>query len=251
MKKLIVFLLILLLVSLLTLPTFAFFVAVRDELTLPQFPSDTGEYTWQIADGTDAGGVSYYLWCKESVSQSSIPSAATVATTLGFAENADAVVLLVRLVGSTYYYDMYTYGAAEKIFTDSAVDRILDDPDVYDKLKSGDISGGSLDFFNLCTEQILYVEERTAARNAARPWRILCISLIIGVLTGGFTALGIVLHYRRKKRGASYPLDRYAKLHLTLREDRFVGSYVTRTRIQSSSSSGGRSGGGGSHRGGR
>lgn len=251
MKKLIVLSLILLLACLLTLPTFAYYVNVRDELAVAQSPLGPDVYTYTVADGTDAGGVSYYLWCKKATSKSDLPSASSVASALGFHIQQDAVVLLVRQVGSIYYYDMYTYGAAEEIFTDSAVDRILDDPDVYDKLKSGDISGGSLDFFNLCTEQILYVEERTAARNAARPWRILCISLIIGVLTGGFTALGIVLHYHRKKRGSSYPLDRYAKLHLTLREDRFVGSYVTRTRIQSSSSGGGRSGGGGSHRGGR
>ena len=249
MKKSITFLLSLFLITLLTLPAFAFTITVRDELSTPQFPTDTGEYTWQVADGTDAGGVAYYLWCKTSVSQSSAPSATTVATTLGFAESKDAVVLVVRLVGSTYYYDMYTYGAANDYFSDAAVDRILDNTEVYNKLKSGDISGGAFAFFNLCTDVIYYEVEQQAAYEAAAPLRALRSGLLVGVLAGGFTALGIFLSYRRKKRGSSYPLEHYANLNLTLREDRFVGSFVTRTRIQSNSS-GGKSGGGG-HRGGR
>ena len=252
MKKVITLTLVLLLLLLLTLPTLAYHVNVRDELTKQGSTPGPDGYTYTVADGTDANGVAYYLWSKQASSRSDLPSPAAVASTLGFPEDSDAVVLLVRQVGSTYYYDMYTYGAAEDIFTDTVVNQILDDEHVYSKLKSGDITGGSLDFFNLCTDQILYVAEREAAREAARPLRIALFALVTGVLAGGFTALGIALHYRRKKRGSSYPLDRYAKLNLTLREDRFVGSFVTRTRIQSNSGSGGgRSGGGGSHRGGR
>ena len=250
MKKLITCILILTLICLFTIPAFAYQVTVRDELAQSDNPLGPDCYTYTVADGTDAGGVAYYLWSKRSDSKSDLPSAATVARTLGFAENNAAVVLLVRQIGTGYFYDMYTYGAANDIFSDAVVDRILDNADVYSKLKSGDISGGAFDFFNLCTEQILQAAEKEAAREAAKPLRMLRFSLIVGVLAGGFTALGITLCYRRKKRGSSYPLDRYAKLNLTLREDRFVGSFVTRTRIQSSNGSGGR-GGGGSHRGGR
>ncbi len=249
MKKLLTCTLILLLTALLTVPTFAYHVTARDELTNPNNPLGAETYTYTVADGTDAGGVAYYLWSKKAASKSDLPSESTVASVLGFSENADAVVLLVRLVGTTYYYDMYTFGAANDIFSDDAVNTILDNTDVYRKLKSGDVSGGSLDFFNLCTDLILYEAEREAAYEAAKPFRILRLSLIVAVLAGGLTALGITLHYRRKKRGSSYPLDRYARLNLTLREDRFVGSFVTRTRIQSSSGSKGSSGG--SHRGGR
>jgi hypothetical protein len=46
-------------------------------------------------------------------------------------------------------------------------------------------------------------------------------------------------------------LDRYARLQLTAREDRFVGSFVTRTRIQKNNGSRGSRGGGGGRRGGR
>ena len=251
MKKTVIFALILLLLALLTLPAFAYQVTVRDELTEPATPSEPQSYIYTVADGTDAGGIAYYLWSKKATSKSDLPTESTVAATLGFSGSDDAVVLLVRQVGTTYYYDMYTYGAANDIFSDAAVNQILDNGGVYSKLKGGDISGGALDFFNLCTEQILYVAEKEAAREASKPFRILLLSLIVGVLAGGFTTLGIALHYRRKKRGSSYPLDRYARLNLTLREDRFVGSFVTRTRIQSNNGGGGKSGGGGGHRGGR
>ena len=249
MKKIAIFTLILLLLALLTTPAFAYQVTVRDELSATGTPTGAEIYTYTVADGTDAGGVAYYLWSKKAASKGSLPTDSAVAATLGFSEDSAAVVLLVRQVGTTYYYDMYTYGAANDIFSDAAVNQILDNTGVYSKLKGGDISGGAFDFFNLCTEQILYVAEKEAAREATKPFRVLLFSLIIGALAGGFTALGIALHYRRKKRGSSYPLDRYARLNLTLHEDRFVGSFVTRTRIQSNNSSGG--GGGGGHRGGR
>ena len=248
MKKIITCALILLLTAFLTIPAYAYHITVRDELTNPD--NQAGSEIRTVADGTDAGGVTYYLWSKKASSKADLPTENAVAATLGFSGNDAAVVLLVRQVGTTYYYDMYTYGVANNIFSDDAVNAILDNTDVYGKLKSGDISGGSLDFFNLCTEQILHTAEKEAAREAARPFRILLLSLSVGILTGGFTALGIALHYRRKKRGTAYPLDRYAKLNLTLREDRFVGSFVTRTRIQSNNGSSGSRGGGG-HRGGR
>ena len=76
--------------------------------------------------------------------------------------------------------------------------------------------------------------ESASAQNDLVSNILFCV--LSGVLAGGFTALGVALSYRRKKRGSSYPLDRYAKLNLTLREDRFVGSFVTRTRIQSNNS---------------
>ena len=76
------------------------------------------------------------------------------------------------------------------------------------------------------------------------------IGVVVGLLAGGGAVLGVFLYYRKKQHGESYPLDRYAKLQLTEAEDRFVGSFVTRTRVQSSSSGGG-GGSHGGHRGGR
>ena len=55
----------------------------------------------------------------------------------------------------------------------------------------------------------------------------------------------IFLSYRKKRHGESYPLSRYANLQLTESVDHFVGSFVTRVRIQSNSGSSGGGGGGG------
>ena len=84
---------------------------------------------------------------------------------------------------------------------------------------------------------------------------VILIAVVAGLLAAGGSVLGVVLFYLKKQHGVSYPLDRYAKLHLTHREDRFVGSHVTRVRVQSSNGSGGSRGGGsrggGGRRGGR
>ena len=55
----------------------------------------------------------------------------------------------------------------------------------------------------------------------------------------------LFLSYRKKRHGESYPLSRYANLQLTESVDHFVGSFVTRVRIQSNSGSSGGGGGGG------
>ena len=77
------------------------------------------------------------------------------------------------------------------------------------------------------------------------------LGVVLGALAGGGAVLGVFLYYRKKQHGDSYPLDRYAKLHLTDAQDRFVGSYITRTRVQSNSGGGGGGGSRGGHRGGR
>ena len=65
---------------------------------------------------------------------------------------------------------------------------------------------------------------------------IVLISVSVGAMVGGGTVIGVWLCYRRKKRGESYPLSRYADLYLTESHDRFVGSFVTRVRVQNSNS---------------
>ena len=64
---------------------------------------------------------------------------------------------------------------------------------------------------------------------------VVLAGLIGGALIGGITVLCVFLFYRKKRHGASYPLDRYASMDLTDSEDRFVGSYDTRVRIQNNS----------------
>jgi uncharacterized membrane protein YgcG len=161
------------------------------------------------------------------------------------------VVLVVRHALATYYYDMYTYGEAWDMFSNSDVDRILDDFGVYNNLKSGRIYEGCDAFFTLSHQTVSEYRAEQAAKEAREPLMVALVGIGVAVLAAGITVLVVVLRYRTKKHGESYPLDHYAKLQLTRQEDRFVGSHVTRVRIQSSSGSGGRSGGGGGRRGGR
>ena len=170
-------------------------------------------------------------------------------------ESDSAVVLVVRVVGraADYYYDMYCFGEADEMFSDADVDRILDDPTVYASLKRGLVQEGAPRFFSLCAEVIEGYYAKLDKAEKMKPLWSVVFGVATGVLVGGGSVLGVVLFYRKRKHGETYPLDRYAKLSLTHREDRFVGSFVTRTRVQSSSSSGGGSGGGGGggRRGGR
>jgi len=60
----------------------------------------------------------------------------------------------------------------------------------------------------------------------------------------------VIIKYKTKQKSVSYPIDKYAKLKLSEKQDIFIGSSISKVRVQSSSggSRGGRSGGG--HRGG-
>lgn len=159
----------------------------------------------------------------------------------------DAVVLVVRMTGidHAFYYEMYTYSDAYDIFSDHDINRILDADEVYDNLKAGKIKEGATAFFSLCAREIDEHYEALAAKERRRPLMVALISVGAGVLAAGISILAVVLSYRKKLHGETYPLDRYARLNLTHREDRFVGSYVTRVRVHSNTSGGSRGGGGG------
>ena len=61
------------------------------------------------------------------------------------------------------------------------------------------------------------------------------IGIIAGILVAGIVAGCIIYTYKKKTKSAIYPLGRYADLDLKIREDRFMGSFVTKRRIQTSS----------------
>ena len=177
---------------------------------------------------------------------------------LGLSWESDAIVLLVREYNGTYYYDFYTFGKATDIFSDAVVDSILDDPTVYSSLKAGNVSDGYRAFKQRCHTAVSDYEqsakELEQREKERAPLMAVLFAVIFGALAAGGSVLGVFLYYRKKLHGETYPLDRYARLNLTDRRDIFMGSFVTRTRVQSSSSSGSRSGGGGGgggHRGGR
>lgn len=210
-------------------------------------------------------GVEFYLVTAQAASYEGPERVLRKSCDIG--EDDNAVVLLLRCdmeshyteygtkYTGQYYYDMFTYGAAYDIFTDRDVDRILDDPEVYQNLKfpenGTDIADGVLRFTSLCQEVIERYHEKELARQKRAPFVALLCGAIVGVLAAGGSMLGVFLFYRRKCRGTSYPLDRYARLHLTHCQDTLVSNYITRVRIQSSGGGGRSGGGGGGHRGGR
>ena len=150
--------------------------------------------------------------------------------------------------GSIYYY-LDTYGNAEYDIGQNEANRILDDPAVYDNLKSGNFKDGIVAFADLAA---------TAASGHLRPSfvKTLIISLIIASLLAVAVVAYVYFSYKKKLHSESYPLSKYAALNLQIERDSFITKFITRTRVRSSSGGGGgRSGGGrsggGSRRGGR
>lgn len=165
-------------------------------------------------------------------------------------EGTDAILLVVTYerLNDTYYYDMYTYGEANYAISQKEVNYILDDYDVYNNLKGGNVYDGCEAFFTLSAQAY--------TGRVGMAWGViifLAAAISIGI---AFAVRGAVIAvYRKKHASVDYPLDRFAKLELTHESDSFVREYTNRTYSpRSSSSSGGggsRHGGGGGHRGGR
>ncbi len=156
----------------------------------------------------------------------------------------DSVILIIT-ANSNRNYDLYTYGEAYSALSDSDVDTILDHRDVYGNIKNEKYFDGAMAFISISADEYaLNIDE------------LLIIAIVISVIVTAIFLGCTYYSYNKKLRSEKYPLNRYASLELTHRDDAFAGSFVTKRRIQSSSggrSGGGRSGGGGGggHRGGR
>lgn len=71
------------------------------------------------------------------------------------------------------------------------------------------------------------------------------IALGLAAAAGGGTIFGIFGKYRLKFDGYKYPIEKNGRVHLTVKEDRLVNSFVTKRRIpKPQSTSSGRSSGG-------
>ena len=248
MKKVLIFALSLLLFIALSLTALAATVTVGDDADLLDSDAEM-----RVASALfDTHGLTFFLLTQRTSLRDDIPSDRQMEKRCGITEDMAAVVLLVSVVHGTYYYDMYTYNGAYDMFSDSDVDDVLDASAVYGNLKAGNIEAGAIAFFEECCRVSAENAARQAEKERRAPLVSVIVGIVVGVLAGGGSALGVFLYYRKKQHGESYPLDRYAKLNLTESSDRFVGSYVTRVRVQSSSGGGGGGGGSrGGHRGGR
>ena len=247
MKKRVVFLLLALLLALTALPASAHRTTVLDTDGL--LSGEESALLGVPCDCENAYGLGYYI-----VLLSDRPFQlhdGEIFSLAGITSESDAIVLVIRESG-TYYYDIYTYGFADELFSDADIDLILDDPDVYGSIKAGSLHKGAAAFTALASDIANEHYAAEQARAARAPLMALLCGVITGAIAGGVSVLCVFLTYRKKRHGASYPLSRYASLTLTDSRDIFAGSFVTRTRIQSSgggSRSGSRPGGG--HRGGR
>ena len=205
--------------------------------------TDAEEAALEGGYGDRLHGTAFYL-----VTSDRALSSSEVQLLCGIDSGESAAVLVVDRAVSTYYYEMFTYGHVDGVLSDRACNAILDDGTLYSSVKSGRIYDGAARFFTV-TEARIASDWYNPGERFGGIGVSIAVGITVAVLAGGGTALGVLLHYRKKRHGESYPLDRYASLSLTYHEDRFVGSSVTRVRVQSRSSGGGRggrSGGGGS-----
>lgn len=170
---------------------------------------------------------------------------------LGFVYGENLIVLEINYnyYTDTYYYYLDTFGDAYYEISDSEVDRILDARAVYDNIKNGKFGDGVSAFTRLTSK---------AYRGKLQEpfWNTLLVSFILALIAGGITVGCVIYKYKRKLKSPTYPLDRYATLNLTRDEcsDMFIGSTVSRVRINTSSGrsgGGSRGGSGGGRRGGR
>ena len=159
---------------------------------------------------------------------------------LGISYSTSAVILEIT---EDLVYSIYTYGDATEKIIDSEVDRILDAKDVYNNIKSGKLEAGISAFAKSTRAAYLGKLQEPL-------YVTVIISAAIALVISGIVLGVIVFRYKRKQKAPSYPLEKYASMIVegSMCSDMFIGSSVTRTRVNTSSSGGGgggRSGGGG------
>ncbi|MBE6600467.1 MAG: hypothetical protein E7640_04640 [Ruminococcaceae bacterium] len=167
---------------------------------------------------------------------------------MGLSEDEDIVVFVITLGTSysfpyedEYFLNIYTYGNTYNRISNSEVDDIL-----YGNkadLKSGRIGDALVGCIATANEAVNI------------PFlSITAVALMIGIVAGSIGVFTTVSKYKMRLRPTNYPLDRFAKMELTHKDDDFITSRIAVTRIQRSSSSfggrGGGYGGGSGHRGG-
>ena len=166
--------------------------------------------------------------------------------TIALSQNKNAVILVIHKNGGSYFYDMFYYGDAPRRIPEKEVNYILDHPNVYDSLKSGELERGSVAFFDLA-------EQAYSGRVGTSYAVIGAVSFLIALVIGVVACVSVKTAYSMKQKSVDYPLNRFAKLDLKAQNDVFTGAFVTQRIIESSSGGkGGRGGGGGGgHAGGR
>lgn len=152
----------------------------------------------------------------------------------------DVIGLTVFCSGTTYEFDIGTWGSMSDTLSVKRLNQIMDV--IEADVKAGRLFEGACKFVDATAEQYA----KAIKKQNRNPFLVaLPVALVIGVVAGGVAVLCVVFSYRKKNRTPSYPLDRFARLYLSVERDVFLGSSVVKTKIVQSSSSGGSRGGGG------
>ena len=194
-----------------------------------------------LADAGERSGIAHYaiLYTADYSTISEREMASRLGIDLG---SDNAVILAVWQSGVSYYYELFTYGEAYGLISDSDAVDILDSKDVH-LIKSGRLADGLRGYTN--------VSSAILVRNRTVRWVIvIAVAAVLAALAGAGAIFGVYYLYKRKLKSPIYPLSKYARMQLTHANDVFLGSNVTRVRVSSSGSSG-RGGGGGSRGGSR
>lgn len=162
----------------------------------------------------------------------------------------NVIGLVIWFNGAKYETELYTYGDMSRYINDNAIKTLKSEVDA-------DAKAGRL--YEATRTLIVRSAEMMAKGKLENPPRTrgqqvllsLVIGLISGTVAGGIAVLIVVLKYRKKNRSASYPLEQFANLTLTLERENFLYHTVVKTPISTGSSSGGGSGSGGGGGGGR
>lgn len=168
----------------------------------------------------------------------------------GYSSRKQNVIgLVVWYNGTRYETELYTYGDMSRYISDAEIQTLKNEVDA-------DAKAGRM--YEAVETLIVRSSERLAAGKAANPPKTtgqiiltaVIVGLVVGAVSGGVAVLIVVLRYRKKNRSASYPLEQFANLTLTLERDTFLYHTVTKTAIPTSSGGGrgGSSGGGGGGR---
>ena len=182
----------------------------------------------------ESSGISFRVYFSDG---QPLVSEYRILSEMGLSDTDDLALLLIEREDGIYYYELFLYGEADQVINYETSDSILDDPSLYSAIKSGRVCEGALRFVRLTETAI------SDGRSSAKT-RVIVISILIALLSGIAAAGGVYFSYKRKLKSPIYPLSKYARLSLDYHSDDFLGSSVTRTRINTSSG-GGRSGGGG------
>lgn len=165
-----------------------------------------------------------------------IPDEYTILDYFGFTTDDNLVLLVIEYdADGVNCYEMFTYGRPHRLISGSAVDRILDNGDVYHNIKGNDLTAGAIAFIQATAYEMQDSEKS-----------IDLVKVVISIAAGIIAVVVVIVIYKTKLKSPVYPLSEFTELKLTERQDYFVGKTVSRVKIESSSgsSSGGSSGGG-------